>query len=150
MKHDDLLEKCITFEKLANTPNSNTDLSNRLREVLRRVSALLPSQYQAEQAFKSIQDSKQKNQLEFNPFYKEAQKLLLQLEFLEQRAPQAAASMGVKANAIPTIKQNLKTLLEGNNFAGYQHYTLVPYGQAVPIDLDEWEQQQRLKKDLGF
>lgn len=150
MKYDNLLKKCVFFEKIARIDNSNSqkELTNRLREVLRRVAALLPSQYQAEQTLKSIQDSKKKNQLEYNPLYKEAQRLLLQLEFLEQRAPNAAASMGVKSNAIPILKQNLKTLMEGNSLAGYQHYTLVPYGQAAPIDLDEWERQQ--KPDLGF
>lgn len=130
-------------------PPQQQQLLTRLREILKRAANFLPSQYTAQQIFNNIAAAKQKNQLDYNPYFQEAQKILLQLEYLEKQLPQGAAALGVKDNAIPVLKQNMQTLINGQNFGAYQHYTLVPYGQQKVLDLDEWQQGQN-KKDLGF
>lgn len=148
----------FTSDTIANAPaDDNTaayhppqqqELLSRLRDVLKRAANFLPSQYAAQQVFSNIAAAKQKNQLESNPYYQEAQRILIQLDYLANQLPQGAAELGVKSNAIPVLKQNMQALMGGQNFGAYQHYTLVPYGEAPIIDLDEW--QARNKPDLGF
>lgn len=130
-------------------PPTPPELLERFREILKRVAAFLPSKYAAQQIFNNIAAAKQKNQLEQNPYFQEAQRIFIQLGFLEQQLPHGAEELGVKENAIPILKQNLQTLMNGQNFAGYQHYTLLPAGEAPAIDLDEWQAGQN-KNDLGF
>lgn len=133
---------------VAHQPPTDKQLLERLRDVLKRAGNFLPSQYKAQQIFSNIAAAKQKNQVESNPYYQEAQRILIQLDYLGNRLPQGMTELGVKPNAIPILKQNIQTLMDGQNFGAYQHYTLVPYGEAPIIDLDEWQAQN--KPDLGF
>lgn len=144
-----LYKKCLDFYKLA---TNNTQLVSQFKAQLLRAANLLSSKFQAQKIFnhiKSIKDSKEPNvsiKLQSDPWYRELEKTLIQIEYFEEKIPNAASVLGIKSNAIPIIKNNLKILMEGKDFSQYQHYTLLMRGQSKVIDLDELES----KKDLGF
>lgn len=145
------------FKGAQRQPRNGNQLINAFNEQMKRVANFLPNKYRAEQIFnhiRSIRNSQVPNKddvLNKDPYYVEAQRILLQLEYFEQKLPNAAQMVGVKSNAIPVIKNNLRVLMEGQNFSGYRHYTLLEAGKAPIIDLDEWQAgQQKSKKELGF
>lgn len=158
MKIQDLYLKCSEFEKLAaeKSPTTQPELIAAFKDQLRRVADFLPNKYRAQQIFdhiKSIKSSQQLNKediLKNDPWFKELQKMLIQLEFFEQKIPGIAKTTGIRDNALPIIKNNLKVLMDGTDISGYQHYTLIQPDKPKVLDLDEWESGQKAKKDFGF
>lgn len=154
----DLLQKAAQFNSLAmgRSPSTQPELVRAFNEQLRRVDNFLPNAYRAKQVFdhvkalKSAQQSNMPNKLETDAWWQELQRILIQLEFFEQRVPNAAKLLGIKEGALAIIKNNLKVLMDGLDFSKYQHYTLMQVNQPRAIDLDEWESNQKAKRDLGF
>lgn len=158
MKLEVLIEKCNEFEKQATVarPRSQDQLLLALNNQLQRAANFLPSKYNAQLIFNHIRSIKngtipnRDEALQKDPYFKEAQRILIQLEYFEQNLPNIPQLTGIKANAIPTLKNNLKILMDGTNFAGYQQYTFLKANQPKMIDLDEWSESQKAKKDFGF
>ena len=139
-------------------PRNNNQLLSALSVQLKRVANFLPNKFRAEQIFNHINsirnsqlpEANKETALAQDPTYQELQRILLQLEYFEQKIPNAAQLLGIRSNTIPVVKNNLKVLMEGKNFSGYQHYTLLETGKAPMIDIDEWQSGQKAKQEMGF
>src|SRR5579885_1580280 len=97
-----LIEKCAEFERLAaNVVDKTTAaLVQGFKAQLRRVANFLPSQYQAKQIFDRINSIRASAtnpdvKLQSDPIWQELQRILVQLEFYEQKLPNAAQLVGI-------------------------------------------------------
>lgn len=52
-------------------------------------------------------------------------------------------------NVLSAMAKNLRSVSNGKNFQ-YTPFTLLIGGQTAPIDIDEWERQENIKKDPGY
>lgn len=159
MKFANLVAKCDKFEKLAQNASmmSNTRKPDfaLIKAQLQRAANLMPSAFVAKQIFdhiKDIRDTKTNPQdtLNNDSYYSEANKILIQLQFFEEKNPKLAQILNAKNNMLTTIKNNLTTLIDSKDFSQYRQYTILQNGQDPVLDIDEWQQQQDSKNDLGF
>lgn len=70
------------------------------------------------------------------------------IEVLKQKGMQ-----NLNANTISTLKNNLATLLAGQDFSKYQHYYLLTPGAVHPkdvIEIDDYIAHEKLKNDPGY
>lgn len=70
------------------------------------------------------------------------------IEVLKQKGMQ-----NLNANTINVLKNNLATLLAGQDFSKYQHYYLIAPGSVHPkdvIEIDDYAAHEKLKYDPGY
>jgi hypothetical protein len=156
MEFNKLIKKCAEFEVLATqtaTPAAKVDfeLVKRLRETLLRYKTMLPSAFVAKNVFNAIAEARAKNQQDYCEQLKELQRILIQIEFCEEKVPNAEIMAGLHAGDLAVIKKNIQTLMDAKDFNGYRHYTILYNGEAPMIDIDEWSAKNvKNPNDLGF
>jgi hypothetical protein len=161
MRVNDLYAKCVRFQKLAQEnfdKRSYEELSSAAKEQVDRYNNFIPNQYRAQQVFNHINSIKNSGRpaaniaddLQADSWYKEAQKIVIQLEYFGQRYPNIMTGLGVNSNTLQTMLNNLKLIMAGGvSMSGYKNVALSMVKEK-PFEIDEWEDERKGKKDLGF
>lgn len=156
-----LYEKCVRFEKLAQQnfeKRTYEQLSDNAKEQIDRYHNFIPSQYRAQQVFNHVNEIKNsglpraniQDNLESDPWLKEAQKILVQLDYFGQRYPNIMTALSVNPATLQTMINNLKIVMNGGpSMSGYKEVNLSMVKEK-PFEIDEWDDSRKGKKDLGF
>lgn len=159
MRINDLYQKCVRFQKLAQQnfeQRSYEQLSSNAKEQIDRYWSFIPSQYRAQQVFNHINDIRNsglpaaniEDNLNDDAWYQETRKIIIQLEYFGQRYPNIMTALGVNPNLLQTMISNLKLLMAGgNSMSGFKEVQL---SMVKPLEIDEWAADRKGKKDLGF